>query len=287
MKLKQLLYVLISMPLLISCSSGGADTTNATSSPTIYDYGYEKYTVSTYSNTLAVLSYNTQEGISRFNSSQYKVPFYNLSTHYSPQSNILSCGIASAVIMLNTIYSTLGKQPPLSKTGSFYNLQDGYIDGNFTWTEDNFFNDNVKGYLDQEVIYGRKKVDGNYVVGVTLDQLTQALNLQGLQANAVHVDSSTDANIEGFRELLKSTLGGNSSYMIVNYNLNVMSALNGGHFSPVGAYDQASDSVLIIETWNAFAPWEWIKVYDLYKSMNTQDGNSYRGYIMINANKAS
>lgn len=287
MKFKSLILVLFSFTAITSCSSGGADTTNATPSPTIYDYGYEKYTVSPYSNTLAVLSYNTQDGISRLNSSQYKASFYNLSTHYSPQSSILSCGIASAVIMLNTIYATLGKQPPLSKTGSFYNLQDDYIDGNFTWTEDNFFNDNVNGYLDQEVIYGRKKVNGNYVVGVTLDQLTQALNLQGLQANAVHVDNSSDINLEGFRELLKATLSGTSSYIVVNYNLNVMSALNGGHFSPVGAYDQASDSVLILETWNAFAPWEWIKVYDLYKSMNTKDGSLYRGYILVNANKAS
>lgn len=286
MNRKNLLSLLMVLAIS-SCSSGGASTTSATPEPTVYDYGYAKYTISPYSNTMAVLSYNTPEGIARFNSSQYKAPFYNLSTHYSPQSNILSCGIASAVIMLNTIYATLGKQPPLSKTGSFYNLEEGYIDGNFTWTEENFFNDNVNGYLDKEVIYGRKKVDGKYVVGVTLDQLTQALNLQGLTAEAKHVDTSSDADIATFRVLLKQIMTNPTQYMIVNYNLNVMSELNGGHFSPIGAYDEASDSVLIIETWNAFAPWEWLKVYDLYKSMNTKDGNSYRGYILVNANKAS
>ncbi len=286
MKAKKLLG-LLALAVIVACTSGNASTTNAKASPTIYDYGYEKYTISPYSNTMAVLSYNTESGISRLNSSQYKASFYNLSTHYSPQTNILSCGVASAVIMLNTVYATLGKQPPLSKLGSFYNEQENYIDGNFTWTEANFFNDKVSGYLDPEIIYGRKQVDGKYAVGLTLDQLTQGLNLQGLQANAVHVNSASDADIEAFRTLLKATLGKTESYMVVNYNLNVMSELNGGHFSPIAAYDQASDSVLILDTWNAFAPWEWLKVYDLYKSMNTKDGDTYRGYVLVNANKAS
>ena len=281
------LFGLLTLAVVIGCTSGNATTTNAKPTPTIYDYGYAKYTVSPYSNTLAVVSYNTESGISLLNSAEYKASFYNLSTHYSPQTNILSCGVASAVIMLNTVYATLGKQPPLSKIGSFYNDQENYIDGNFTWTEDNFFNNKVNGYLDREIIYGHKQVDGKYVVGLTLDQFTNALNLQGLQAIATHVSSSSNVDIDGFRTLLKSTLGQTDNYLVVNYNLNVMSELNGGHFSPIGAYDQASDSVLILDTWNAFAPWEWLKVYDLYKSMNTKDGASFRGYALVNAHKAT
>lgn len=286
MKLKKYFIIAFSIGTVAGCSQSTAVSTGASPNPTVYDYGYEKYTISPYSGTMAVHSYNTQEGITRFTNSQYKTEFYTLSTHYSPQTNILSCGIASAVIMLNSVYATVGKQPPISVTGSFYDIESNFVDGNFTWTEDNFFNDNVNSYLDKEVIYGRKKVNGQYVVGVTLDQLTQALNSQGLTATGVHTATSTDLDIQAFRDLLKKILVDQSQYMIVNYNLNVMSALNGGHFSPIGAYDQASDSVLILDTWNAFAPWEWVQTYDLYKSMNTLDGSTYRGYILVNTNSA-
>lgn len=288
MNITKALITALSIPLIAACTANAAAReTPVTPSPTIYNYGYAKYTISPYSGTIAVISYNTAEGMARFNTSQYKNAFFSLSTHYAPQSNILSCGIASAVIILNTVYANIGKTPPLSVSGSWYIPEDNVVEGNFTWTEENFFNNNVKGYLDKDVIYGRAKVNGQYVVGVTLDQLTQALNLQGLQANAIHANSATNADINTFRTLVKQIMLNPTQYMIINYNLNVMSALNGGHFSPIGAYDEASDSILILDTWTAFAPWTWVKLVDLYESMNTLDGDSYRGYILINATSAS
>lgn len=286
--MKKLLLLLITSGILLtSCLSDNTSETNINKNSTIYNYGYAKFTISPYSNTMAVTAYNTSEGITRLTQSQYKTAFYSLSTHYSPQENILSCGIASAAIILNTVYTNIGKTPPISVTGSWFIPEDNAIDGNFTWTENNFFNDKINGYLDKEVIYGRKKVDGKYQVGVTLEQLTNALNMQGLIAEKVNVESSTNEDIEVFREMLKKELANPTKYIIANYNLNVMSTLNGGHFSPLIAYDENSDSVLIMDTWNAFAPWTWVKVYDLYKSMNTKDGDTYRGYILINTNSAS
>ena len=291
MKIKKLITVITGALIITSCNSGSTTTSdgppNSVNWP-VNDYGYAKYTISPYSGTLAVISYNTESGAMRLASSNYKAAFYNLTTHYSPQSNILSCGIASGVIILNTVYANIGKQPPQSKIGSWYIPEDQTVEGNFTWTEDNFFNTKVNSYLDRSVIYGRSKVNGQYEVGITLTQLTQALNLQGLQAESFPAESSSDADIEDFRTVLRQIMTAPvTEYMIVNYNLNVMSALNGGHFSPIGAYDQVSDSVLILDTWNAFAPWTWVKVYDLYKSMNTLDGTNYRGYILINANNAT
>lgn len=272
--------LLLGILALVGCNSDRADRSDWK----ISDYGYEKYTVSPYSNTIAVIPYNSEEGIERFDHSNYKNAFFTLSTHYAPQSNILSCGIASAVIILNSVYANSAKQPPISLAGSWYDEKNHTIEGNFTWTEDNFFNAKVKGHLDKDVIYGKTQVNGKYVVGVTLDQLTEGLNLQGLTAQAVHATSSTDQDIEAFRKLIKQLLKTPSQYIVVNYKLDLTSSLEGGHFSPIGAYDSNSDSVLILDTWSAFTPWTWVKVYDLYKSMNTKDGEVDRGYILINAN---
>lgn len=251
--------------------------------PTFVDYGYNKFTVSPYSDTIAVTAFDTEDGIAYFESSEYKKAFFILSPHYAPQQNINSCGIASAVMILNTVYANNGEQPPISWQGSWFVPEDNTVYGTYLWTEDNFYNKKTDKIVTKDVVEGRKKINGKYVPGVTLDQLTALLNIQGLTATAYHADTATQNDIDNFRTLVKEITTNPTQYMIANYNLNVESALNGGHFSPLAAYDEISDTVLILDTWSAFACWVWIKLEDFYKSMNTKDGSTYRGYILVDA----
>lgn len=251
----------------------------------VVDYGYNKFVISPYSGTLAVTAFDSDNGIEIFENSQYKKAFFKLSPHYTPQQDIATCGIASSVIVLNTIYANKGKRPPISKKGSWYFPCDNILYGLFMWTEDNFYNRKVSHVIDRAVVEGDKKLNNLFTLGVTLDQLRKVLKLQGLKVCAHHASSSDSASIGNFRELVKNIAADPVQYMIVNYNLNVYAKESGGHFSPVGAYDAGTDTVLILDTWAASNTWIWIKLEDLYKSMNTLDGALYRGYILINANK--
>lgn len=274
-----LLVVGLIAQLSASCGSQHKD-------PTVVNYGYNKFVPSPYSGTIVVVAFDSDEGISIFENSRYKKAFFKLSPHYSPQQDIASCGIASSVIILNTIYANLGITPPLSKRGSWYVPEDNTLYGLFMWTEKNFYNHRVSDVINQKVVEGDKKINNLYDLGVSLDKLTLVLNLQGLKAKAYHATNADLSAISQFRELVKKIMAQPTYYMIANYNLNVYAAESGGHFSPVAAYDEESDSVLILDTWAASNTWIWIKLTDFYQSMNTLDGKTYRGYILINANKA-
>lgn len=257
------------------------DSRSGTGKPKIINYGYNKFITSPYSKKIAVISFDSPEGIARFEQSKYKNSFFKLAPHYVPQQTITNCGIASAVIILNTIYANAGKTPPLSLTGSHYDREKNTVFGQFIWTENNFYTPKIVEKLDQAVIEGQKKVNNCYLLGVTLDQLTESLKLQGVNAKAYPAKANNKESIEQFRAHVKAVTANPTQYMIAHYTLGVYLEDEGGHFSPVAAYDEASDSVLILDTWAAANSWIWIKLEDLYRSMNTLDGKTYRGYILI------
>ena len=129
--------------------------------------------------------------------------------------------------------------------------------------------------------------NNEYNLGVNLSMLARALNmvLKSINMTAMpsYVNKTSEQQLDTFRVLIKDVMNSPNQYIIVNYNLNIQCPeLNCGHFAPIATYDQASDRVLILDPWASFSPWVWVKLTDFYSSMNTRDGNNYRGYILIN-----
>lgn len=251
--------------------------------PKIINYGYNRFIPSPYTKKNQVVTFDSPEGIKFFERSKHKTAFFKLAPHYSPQQTITNCGIASSIIILNTLYATNGKTPPLSLQGSHYDSQKNTIYGQYIWTENNFYTPQIQQKLDRAVVEGHKKVDNCFILGVSLDQLADTLKLQGLNVKAVHVKAITKEGIEQFRELVKSVAANPTQYLIAHYSLAVYLNDEGGHYSPIGAYDENSDSILILDTWAAANGWIWVKLEDLYQSMHTLDGESYRGYLLVNS----
>lgn len=252
--------------------------------PKLVNFGYNKFIPSPYSNKLVVVTFDSPKGVTFFERSTRKNAFFKLAPHFAPQQTITTCGIASGVIILNTLYADSGKTPPLSLGGSFYDSDNHTVYGEYIWTEENFFTPRVAKILDPAVIIGDKKVNGRYELGVTLDQLANALKLHGLKVTTRHAECASKFEIGKFRRLVKAITRNPTQYMIVNYSLTLYQKDGGGHFSPIAAYDEISDSVLILDTWSASNCWLFVKLEDLYKSMNTLSDGSYRGYLLICAN---
>ena len=55
--------------------------------------------------------------------------------------------------------------------------------------------------------------------------------------------------------------------MLINYNRNIHSEIDGGHTSPIAAYNELNDSILVLDVWSANSSWLWISLEDLYKSV--------------------
>ncbi len=72
-----------------------------------------------------------------------------------------------------------------------------------------------------------------------------------------------------------------NQYVVVNYSRKTLNQPGSGHYSPVGAYDKASDSFLIMDVSNAKADWVWVDSAQLFDAMATMDTKRNRGYLLI------
>lgn len=72
----------------------------------------------------------------------------------------------------------------------------------------------------------------------------------------------------------------------VNFHRAEIGELGGGHMSPLGAYDEVTDRVLVMDVSRYKYPPVWTELTAAYTSMNTVDGASgmSRGWIVVTSN---
>ncbi len=247
-----------------------------------FTFHYDQYPPSKYSDQIAVVNWNSEEGIERFNRAE-KDAFFRLAHHFKPQNNPANCGQAASTVVLSAIYE-LNKKPfpvieewPIAIGDKKYPLQYRLIN------ETNFFNEETDKVLDRRAISLKiTKKDGNFGGGIDMEELQKMLSIHGVKSKVVNVDKFNEEKLEVFRKLVKKSLTSDKEFLILNYD-HSYKGLMGGHFSPVAAYDQKSDSVLILDVAAHRNPWIWINLSDLYHAMNTKNyaGTSYRGYLIV------
>lgn len=249
---------------------------------------YGKYKPSQFSKEkqVVLVSWNSDEGKNRFFRSKYNNDFFQLANHYQPQANPLYCGIASSVIVLNSIRSISGKIPiqpqfsiqkPKALGGEVvpYNL----------YTQANLLNEITDKVKSRDVIQLKNisdKANGSqFDPGLKLAELRGVLESYKLSVQPIYADLEIKAGADKFRSTIKAVLQENEKFVLINYKSNLVGQLGSGHISPIGAYDEQSDSVLVLDVAGYQNPWIWIPVKDLYASMHTKDGAKYRGYLIV------
>ena len=206
---------------------------------------------------------DSDEGEKRLVSSHARRDFFKLSETFVTQKEQSLCPVASGVMVLNA----LAIQAPASPAWAPYK----------TFTQDNFFNDRAR-----ELGVARG--------GLQLDQLKELLETYPVDATAVH---ASDTNVDAFRKTIASDLADPSNFIIVNFLRSGLDedpkgpvdAKVAGHFSPIGAYDEATDSVLMLDVARYKYPPLWIPTAELFAAMNTVDVDSgkTRGYLLVRA----
>jgi hypothetical protein len=234
------------------------------------------------------MTWNSKEGIERLNHSQYKNDFYQIADHFQPQINPLYCAVASSVIILNTMSE--GKEIPSQKELEVQKpkvLGDGRIAFN-SYSQFTFLNDKTDQIKDRKIINLQnisEKTENdakNFDAGISLKQLSDILHeAYKLKAKITYAKTNDEQSINKFRDIVKEVVSDNKRYLLVNFNGKILNLKTGGHMSPIVAYDQNSDSVLVMDVAGHKNGWYWVGVNDLYKAMNTLDGANYRGYLVI------
>ena len=176
-----------------------------------------------------LIAITSLEGQALLASSDYLADYSNLTEFWEPQELISYCGVASGV----TILKALGKP-----TNQF-----------------NFFNEHSGAIRSRlQVTFG----------GMSLTDLAGLLVAHGMSVTKTHGDYLT---IEEFRRLVKSNLAREGDYLLVNYQREVLGQGRVGHISPLGAYDSASDRVLILDTADYKYPFTWVRLETLYAAI--------------------
>lgn len=116
--------------------------------------------------------------------------------------------------------------------------------------------------------------------GLSLANLAALAESVGLHNSLVYADA---LNVNTFRERLKSNLAREGDFILVNYDRRVLRQSGVGHISPVGAYDSANDTFLILDEAAYKYPFTWVPTQLLFDAIHTRDGDRYRGILLIQA----
>ena len=207
--------------------------------------------------------------------------FFPLIEQFTTQSEPAFCGISTLVIVLNA----LAIDPRKAWKGPW------------RWYEESMLN----CCLDPEAIKE---------TGITINDFRCLAICQGLAVQAVLVEDliipeegdkgdkgndqqNTNAKgVDKFRQAVKQActatdglehVNSKDEYLVVSYSRKVVGQTGSGHFSPIAAYDSASDSVLILDTARFKYGAHWVSLPLLFEAMIPKDPDTgkSRGYILL------
>ena len=230
-----------------------------------------------------LVAWASGESVERLSRSSHKADFFPLSNHFISQDNSIFCGPVSSAIVLNAL--RLGRQDGLPRDRS------SIADDEMAWlwkgadpfygkyTPNNVLNERTKTRL--EVLGKPILIDGDPKrdYGLQLHQLAQVLRSHGLAVVTRVVDESADP--AAIRREIAANLAAGEDFVLVNYARGSLGQEGGGHISPLGAYDEASDSFLIMDVNPNRAPWVWVGAERLIAAMRTFDTVENRGYLLV------
>ena len=192
--------------------------------------------------------------------------FWALAPYYVGQITEAACSLASAVMVVNASRANIAReagvelatQPSLLATVGSEPWRAGVVDGGHG--------------------VGLMQLQGLLVASFAASNITAA------DVEAVSLAQHTADGLARFRDALHACEAAPGRFVIANY---YMAAVIGrgdyGHFSPVGAYDAATDRVLILDVYRVELEPYWVPAERLFEGMatiNRADGEP-RGYLTV------
>jgi hypothetical protein len=217
--------------------------------------------------TLTALAYagdlvylNSSAGAQRLLQADYNRQYFAVQPFVDTQENLAFCGPASMAAVLNSLPRETRPVAPQLKPFPYF-------------TQDSFFNQRTQTIKTREATLRS---------GLTLQQMTEMFRQFAVNADLFYGDQLTEST---FRDLMTTAMGDPNTRLVANFDRKTLNQQGAGHFSPIAAYDSASDSVLIVDVAKFKYPPFWVSVVDLLNAMNTIDSDSgkSRGLIRVRA----
>jgi hypothetical protein len=183
--------------------------------------------------------------------------YWPLSQYFETQRNEAYCSVASSVMALNA----LGIKRPESSQ---------YPDFPY-FSQQDFFH-SVDPQVADAARVSRE--------GMTLDQLGAVLSGFPVVVKKFH---SGDLTLVQFRDLIRETTAHDDRFALLNFRRVDIGETGGGHWSPLAAYDAASDSALLLDVARYKYPAVWVPIAQLYAASQAVDSVSgfSRGLVIV------
>lgn len=197
------------------------------------------------------------DGQKRLFESTYREPYWRLANYFETQINQAYCSVASSVIALNA----LGVARPSTSQ---------YPDYPF-FTQAGFFDKVDPKSLDVSAVSR---------TGLTMEQLANVLSTHPV---IVERKYASDMTLDQFRAALKENMRSGDRMMLLNFDRKELNERGNGHWSPVAAFHEASDSILILDVARYKYPPLWMPLAEVYAAARSVDSSSSRsrGFLLI------
>lgn len=206
----------------------------------------------------------------------YTRAFFPLISQFRTQDEPAFCGISTLVMVLNALAKDPGK----------------VWKGVWRWW--------VEDMLDCCISLEEAKTSG-----ITLDEFVCLAACQGLAIEKVvrppaqdeedNTQSATEDqslyktrehvenDLTAFRRDIALSCKSSDKFLVVSYDRKVLSQTGSGHFSPIGAFDQESDKVLILDVARFKYPPHWVQLELLWNAMRSLDKATHlpRGWVIL------
>jgi hypothetical protein len=205
--------------------------------------------------------------------------FFAYQQGWEAQLNQAYCGVASSTAVLNSLRGKI-------------TLPQDQVYEPFPWAtqRDVLFNECVCDQVFSGVPADATTTNGNtntnsiintvevhrtiYGLGVNMvgRLLTCHLQSQGYSVKVIHVDPQY-MTVSDVRSILVNALSDPSARVLMNYDRGAMGQgdLGHGHFSPIGAYHQGTDSFLVLDVAKYKYPAVWASATHLFHGIATYD----------------
>lgn len=236
-----------------------------------------------------IVDWFSAEGRTRLGRSKYTHDFFQMAHVYQPQINPVYATVASAVVALNAM--RLPKHTIPSQEALELEKPKALGGGRIpfpAYSQTTFLNEQTDKIKDRKTILMQNATPENendkkaFRPGLGLTDLKSMLEtVYHSKAVVTFADAPAAAGAKKFREDLKQALTDANSIILSNFKGDMLGASTEGTVSPLAAYDEKTDSVLILDVTGHKNPWYWVPLTALYESMHTQYDGTYRGYIRV------
>lgn len=219
-----------------------------------------------------IVTWNSEDGVDRLLESNCSKNFFHIVNFYQPQIAKNYSEIASAVIVLNALYI------PKDTETNIIELEEDIVDiDSDSLVSDPCFSQ--RKFLNKNNSHIQKQEDLSS--GIELFKLKELIESHSAKVQVTKLVKESESYLAMMREDIVNAMLSKDRFIIAKFNSEKMGVGTANHTSPIVAYHQKTDSVLMMDVSSYKNTWYWVELKDLFSAVAGSDFSEDVGYLTV------